>query len=87
VAEYDERSNSFLKPSSADGKPVVSANGYASWRSSYDEHGRVIRTACYGASGEPVLHKNGNHGWVTAYDERGNQIAQIFIGLDGKPLP
>jgi eukaryotic-like serine/threonine-protein kinase len=85
VAEYDERSNLIAQTFvGLDGEPVVSANGYASWRSSYDEHGRAIPTAL---PASPCSTRTVITAPVTAYDERGNQIAQIFIGLDGKPLP
>jgi hypothetical protein len=88
-ADYDEHGNQTVETClGLDGKPMPIADGYATMKSAYDAHGKMIRARFYGARGEPVLSKKyGWHGRETEYDEHGNQTIETYLGLDGKPMP
>ena len=69
-----------------DEKPMTGADGYATFKSSYDQRGNKTRETYYGPNGEPVLSKKwADHGWEAEYDEHGNQTVITYLGLDGKP--
>src|SRR5882724_8175313 len=87
-AEYDEHGNQTVETYlGLDGKPMLIADGYATMKSAYDAHGKMIRMRLYGVNGEPVLSKEyGHHGWDAEYDEHGNQTVETHLGLDGKPI-
>ena len=64
-----------------DGKPILIADGYATFRSTYDTDGSLIKQNYYGINGEPALsNKNGYHGW------KGDRTVLTYLGLDGKPM-
>ena len=66
--------------------PTSIADGYATMKWTYDDHGNRTRLRCYGVNGEPVVSKKyGNHGWDAEYDEQGNPTVKTYLGLDEKP--
>ena len=87
-AEYDEQDQrTVVTYLGLDGKPILVADGYATFKSSYDSHGNKTRGNYYGVNGEPVLSKkDGYHGWQSNYDEHGNETVVTYLGLDGKPI-
>jgi hypothetical protein len=86
-ADYDEHGNqTVMTRLGLDGKPIALADGYATMKSAYDTHAKMIRMRVYGVNGEPVLSKEyGYHGREAEYDEHGNQTVETYLGLDGKP--
>jgi energy-coupling factor transporter ATP-binding protein EcfA2 len=88
-AEYDEQGNkTAVTYLDKDGKPMPIADGYATFKSTYDSRGKVIRQTFYGANGEAVQSKkDGYHGWAAEYDEQGNQTVETYLGTDGEPMP
>lgn len=66
-------------------KPVVTTNGYAEFRSSYDRRGKLLTWACFGAAGQPVLDpSDGVHLSKKEYDERGNWTNAVSFGVNGE---
>ncbi len=67
-------------------KTTILADGYASWKATYDSFSRVTDERYFGPSGEPVLHKKGLHGSMTGYDRAWKSNRATFIGLEGKAI-
>src|SRR5262245_38921335 len=87
-AEYDKNGNeTVMTDIGKDGKPALTADGFATVKSTYDAHGKIIRKMYYGTNGEPIQSKDGYYGWEAEYDENGNQTVQTCFDKDGKPTP
>jgi YD repeat-containing protein len=69
----------------------LSKDGYAGWRSKFDDRDNKIEFAYFGADGKPVLSKDGYAGSRSKFDERGNKIETAYFdtkniiieGVDG----
>ncbi|MHC4558003.1 MAG: TAXI family TRAP transporter solute-binding subunit [Planctomycetota bacterium] len=57
-------------------------DGYAEWRSEYDDYNRHIKESYFGTKGEPVFCKDGYASWKAKYDQHGNQIEKSYYGPD-----
>ena len=60
-------------------------DGYAQWKSTFDERGNETSTSCFGADGKPCLQNGGYAGWKATYDERGNRHASPSSALTASP--
>ncbi len=87
-AGYDEHGNqTVVTYLGLDRKPMLIAEGYATFKSRYDSRGNETQRNYYGVSGEPVLSKeDGYHGWQAEYDKQNRQTVVTYLGLDGKPM-
>lgn len=64
---------------------VLPADGYFRVEYSYDEKGRRIREAYFGAKGEPVVRSGGYHRVDTRYTEDGKETEKSFFNAKGQP--
>ena len=60
-------------------------DGYAGWKSTFDERGNRTSLSYFGPDGKPCLNKDGYAGWKATFDERGNKTSASYFGPDGKP--
>ncbi len=70
----------------ADGKPVVSNNGWAGWSALYDDRGNTTDVRYVGADGSTSHDGRGVAGAKRTYDARGNEIGSLFFAKDGSPM-
>ncbi len=84
-AEYD--SNGFQTRNACldkDGNSLMmSREGVAEYRNSYDEKGRLAGKAFFDTTGKPCLAVNGAAGWTVEYDGSNCPVRTSYFGLDG----
>ena len=73
--------------SAADGKPCLSKDGYARWKTTFDERGNKTSVSYFGTDGKPCLSKDGVAGWNNHFDERGNQTSSVLLRRRRQALP
>jgi S1-C subfamily serine protease len=69
-----------------DGKPTLTKEAFAGWRSKFDVRGNRIETAFFGTDGQPALRKDGYARVVSEYDERNLPIKTFYFDAQGKPV-
>lgn len=70
----------------ADGRPMFSSGGYASYEAVYDDHGNEIRESYCGTDGELVMLDDGYAFTESEFDDCGNIIRLCYYGTDGTPV-
>lgn len=64
-----------------DDDPVITSDGSAGWRGTFDTRGQEIERVFLGKSGEAVLGKDGYAGWRAEYDGLGQKTAIHYLDL------
>lgn len=87
-ADYNDRGQqtriSYLSP---DGKSLMlSKEGVAEIRNSYDSRGCQVRSLFFGVDRKPCYAANGIAGWEAGYDSNGFQTRNACLDKDGKSL-
>jgi YD repeat-containing protein len=71
----------------AEDQPTMGKDGYAGWRSKFDDRGNETETTSFGVDGEPILDKvNVVASLHRKFDARGNRIKVAYLGLESKPI-
>lgn len=69
-----------------DGKPVLSAAGYAAVTRFYDKGGHVVSEMYYGTDGLPINIPAGYASFTRVYDETGNIATERYFNAAGNPV-
>ncbi|MBC7820784.1 MAG: serine/threonine protein kinase, partial [Planctomycetaceae bacterium] len=64
-----------------DGKPVLTNEKIAGWKSEFDADGNEKRREYFGTDGTPTRHSDGITGWTARYED-GQRKEKTFLGYD-----
>ena len=66
--------------------PVQRVDGYAGWKSTYDDRGNEIAADYFDETGRPARFENGYSRITWSYDDRDRKVAQAYFDALGRPL-
>ena len=85
-AELDARGHRVMERElDGEGRPRLTADGWASKKTTYDLWGRPTDVNYLDINDKPLVIHEGVAGARTRYDDQGRAVQLSYVGLDGKP--